>query len=135
MTSPLILLVASAVIVGGVATLVVIVAISVDSWQSIRFDNSIISRINNSDNGVTILSVSSATQLYRVTVTGPPDSTTGNSSVARYIVHSSKNGLWRTCDDLSGTQFEYSFYFPLSFFLSAFAAHFLSVAFCAVGYR
>ncbi|KAK7113638.1 uncharacterized protein [Littorina saxatilis] len=94
--SPLLVLVTSAVVAGGLATLVVVVSISVDSWQDLTFDDKALKTINSSSH-VNIISLSPSTQFLRVIETIG----TGNVTVQESYVHSSTNGLWETCDHLS----------------------------------
>ncbi|XP_076457691.1 uncharacterized protein LOC143291618 [Babylonia areolata] len=101
--SPLAMLIVSAVVLGGLATLVVVVAISVDSWQDITFDQTQLQKVNSST--FTVLSLSSTTQFYKVVETTPATATS-NASVTESVMHSSTNGLWRTCDHLSDAERE-----------------------------
>ncbi|KAK7502488.1 hypothetical protein BaRGS_00006441 [Batillaria attramentaria] len=99
MPSPLLLLVASAVLLGGLATLIVVVAISVDAWQEIDFDEAKLREINASTN-INLESLSSTTQFYKVVL--KIHGSSANVTEEVYWVHSSTNGLWRTCDHLTG---------------------------------
>ncbi|GFN81912.1 hypothetical protein PoB_000841800 [Plakobranchus ocellatus] len=101
MVSPLLILFTCALVVGLVATLIVVVAVSVDQWECSTFSHDAIVSINNSCTFGTkiecrIYQLSNDPILYRYDEYRENEPT--NRSQYFYTTNS---GLWRTCDSLT----------------------------------
>ncbi|XP_046376877.1 uncharacterized protein LOC124149381 [Haliotis rufescens] len=97
MASPLIILMANAIFFGALSAMMIMIAVSVDAWQSYTFDQSVMKSLNDSLESYTILQLSNTTPIFKVLVQTDPQS----NATVDYYLHSSYTGLWRLCDDLT----------------------------------
>lgn len=98
MASPLIILMANAIFFGALSAMMIMIAVSVDAWQSYTFDKSVLKSLNDSLESYTILQLSNTTPIFKVLVQTDPQS----NATVDYYLHTSYTGLWRLCDDLTG---------------------------------
>ncbi|KAK3777524.1 hypothetical protein RRG08_044814 [Elysia crispata] len=101
MVSPLLILFTCALSVGLVATLIVLVAVAGDAWETSTFSHDVIVSINNSCTFGTqvecrIHQMSSKPVLYRY-----DDYVDNQPSNKSYFLYTTNSGLWRTCDSLT----------------------------------
>ena len=106
MTSPLVILVSCAVAVGVVGSLFIIISLSVDAWEDMSFDSSVLapySVVNASeDYFVTLASSDSDYATLEKSERSIDANGTVTTSVKPYYLYSSYTGVWRICDTLSG---------------------------------
>lgn len=107
MTSPLVILVSCAVAVGVVGSLFIIISLSVDAWEDMSFDSSVLapySVVNASeDYFVTLASSDSDYATLEKSERSIDANGTVTTSVKPYYLYSSYTGVWRICDTLSAT--------------------------------
>ncbi|KAJ8318011.1 hypothetical protein KUTeg_003102, partial [Tegillarca granosa] len=95
MTSPLIVLVASAIIVGLVGSLFILLAIGVDAWQEFTFDSSVFSAYTSNTTGTIYVTLPTQSNWY---ITFREFSE--NVWKTTYL-YSEYGGAWRLCDTMS----------------------------------
>ena len=106
MASPLVILVSCAVGVGVIGSLFIIIALSVDAWEELSFDSSVLARysvVNASEDYFASLAPSSTdfTTLNKSERSIDANGTV-TTQVKSYYLYSSYTGVWRMCDTLSG---------------------------------
>lgn len=96
MTSPLIVLVASAIIVGLVGSLFILLAIGVDSWQEFTFDSSVFSAYTSNSTGTIYVTLPTQSNWFITFREYANDVWTTTYLYPEY------GGAWRLCDTMSG---------------------------------
>ncbi|XP_069123515.1 uncharacterized protein [Argopecten irradians] len=96
MTSPLIILVASAVITGAFGSLFILLAIAVDTWQEVYYDTSVFSPYTNDNTTSIHITLASSSSSY---ITYREEQSDG--TWIPYYLYNTYSGVWRVCDTLS----------------------------------
>ncbi|KAK3092071.1 hypothetical protein FSP39_024910 [Pinctada imbricata] len=98
MTSPLVILVASSVVVGVVGSIFILLAISVNSWEETDYDDTQFTQYytNNSDDTIQVTPRASKNDyiLYKYRVSS-------SDAWQTYFLYYEYGGAWRLCDTLS----------------------------------
>lgn len=97
MTSPLIILVASAVITGAFGSLFVLLAIAVDAWQVVYYDTSAFSPYTSNSSSTVQVTLPASSSSY-ITLRENE-----NGVWTPHYLTETYSGVWRVCDTLSGT--------------------------------
>lgn len=100
MPSPLIILVSAAIIAGAFGSLFVLVAIAVDTWETIKYDSSKLTQyVSNSSTTVQVTLPSTENSFIHLREYK-------DSTWTSYFLYDQYGGAWRLCDSLTGTQFD-----------------------------
>ena len=100
MTSPLVILVASSVVVGIVGSVFILLAISVDSWTEIDYDDSQLTQYNTNNTDDTIQVTPRTSRDAYIKYKYRASST---DAWKTYFLYYEYGGAWRLCDTLTGT--------------------------------
>ncbi|XP_005094655.2 uncharacterized protein LOC101862021 [Aplysia californica] len=108
MASPLLILFTCSIAMGCIATLIVVVAVSVDSWEYSSYHGSTLRSINQSQSCSKLPETKDCTEVEQLSVDPPlfrfneyyrQGSQRGTNDST--LLYSTSSGLWRTCDDLT----------------------------------
>ena len=106
MASPLVILVSSAVAVGVLGSLFIIIALSVDAWEEMSFDSSVLAKysVANASEVYTATLASSETDFAILNESERSIDSNGSvtTQVKSFYLFPSYTGVWRICDSLSG---------------------------------
>ena len=104
--SPLIILVAHATVVALIGSLFIIVSLSVDAWEEITFDTSVLAQyaVANASNEyfATLASSESEYSTLEKSEISVDVNGTVTTTVKPYYLYNNYVGVWRICDTLSG---------------------------------
>ena len=104
MASPLVILVSSAVGAGTVGSLFIIIALAVDSWEYISFENSALAQYSGvNDSSEYFVTLAPSDTDFATLVKSEMVFTNGTATTQKkyYYLFSSYTGVWRICDKLS----------------------------------
>ena len=106
MTSPLILVVCGAVLAGVLGSLFITISLSVDAWETLTYDLSVLSRYENanasSEYTCTVASSDSDFTEFKQTKQVVASNGSQTSQVYNFYLFNTYSGVWRMCDSLTG---------------------------------
>ena len=106
MASPLIILISHAIAVALLGSLFIIISLSVDAWETITFDTSLLARysVANASNEyfATLASSDSDYSTLEKSEISVDANGTVLTTIKPYYLYNNYVGVWRICDTLSG---------------------------------
>lgn len=96
MTSPLLILICSAVSTGGLASFLLLLVFGINRWEDLGYDSAVLSKYVNATSNIQVVLSTNPKWFSEFRVQSGSEWTT-------YYIYNEHNDVWKQCDDLSGT--------------------------------